>query len=139
MLHILPGLHFCFACLDDILVYSISCKEYLQHLKVVYKHLKEANLKIKLSDYQYLYKHLHNLHYLISKHGIQLLPEKVSAIEKLKELSNIDKLDHFLSLTDYYRKFIPLFTDVTKPLNKLLKKDTRFQCSLHFQTVFQHL
>ena len=62
--------------------------------------------------------------YLISEQGIQILPEKFIAIEKLKESSDIDEHHHFLGITGYYRKFIPLFSDKTKPLNKLLRKDT---------------
>ena len=93
-----------------------------------FKCLKEANLtqKSKLSNVNSLKMHLHYIGHLISDHGIQLLPEKVSATEKLKEPSNIDELHHCLGLTGYYRKFIPLFADVTKPLNKLLRKGIKF-------------
>ena len=90
-------------------------------------HLKEANLKIKLSKCQMFKTHLHYLGHLISEHGIQPLPEKVIETEKLKEPNNVDELYHFLSLTGYYRKFTPLFVDITNPLNYLLKKDTKFQ------------
>ena len=46
---------------------------------------------------------------------------------------------HFLGLTSYYRSFIPLFNDIPKPLNKLLKKGTKFQWSAQFQSTFEHL
>ena len=88
----------------------------MQLLEMVFKHLKEANLKMKLGKYQFFKKYLHYLGNLISKQGIQPLLEK-STKKKLKELSNIDELHHFLDLAGYYRKFVPLFTDVTKPLN----------------------
>ena len=124
--------------LDDILVYSASLRKHLQLLGKVFKCLKEANLKINFSKCQFFEKHPHYLGHLISKHGIQLLLEKVSAIKKLKEPSNIDELHHFLGLMDFYRKFIPLYANVTKTLNKLLKKDMKFQCSLHCQAAFKH-
>ena len=127
MSQVLSALDFCFVYLDDIIVYSSSWKENLQHLEVVFKHLKKANLKIKLSKCQFVKRHLHYLGQLISEHGIQLILEEASAIKRLKEPSNIDELHDFLSLTGYYRKFIPLFTDITKLLNKFLKKDTKFQ------------
>ena len=104
---------------------------------MVFKDLKEVNLKIKLRKYQFLKKIC--LGHFISEHGIQLLLEKVSATEKLKESSNTDKLCHFLSLTGYYRKAIPLFPKVTKPLNKHLKKDTKFQWLPQCQAAFEHL
>ena len=125
--------------LDDILVYSTLWKEHLQHLELVFKHLKEANSKIKLSKYQLFKQHIQCLGHLISKQGIQLLLEKVTAIQKLKEPNNIDELCHFLGFTGYYRKFIQVFADVTKPLNKLLIKDTKFQWSPQCQAGFEHL
>ena len=67
--------------LDDILIYSVSWKEHMQHLKVVFKHLKEADLKIKLSKCQFLKKHLHYIGHMVSEQGIQLLLENVLAIK----------------------------------------------------------
>ena len=67
---------------------------------------------MKLSKCQFLKKHLHYLGHLISKQGIQLLSEKVSAMKMLQKPSNIDELPHFLGLMGYYIKFVPLFADV---------------------------
>ena len=53
--------------------------------------------------------------------------------------NNINDLCHFLSLVAYFRKFVPLFVDITKPLNELLKKDTKFQWSPKCQAAVKHL
>ena len=81
MSQVLSGLNFCFAYLHDILVSSMSWKEHLQHLEMVFWCLKETNLKIKLRKCQFFKKHLHHLGILISEYDIHLLPEKVSAIK----------------------------------------------------------
>ena len=98
---VLSGLDFYFVFLDDILVYSTSWKEHLQHLEMVFKCLKEENLKINLEKCQFFKKHLHYVGHLISEHCIQPLPEKVSATEKVNEPRKIHKLCNFLDLTDY--------------------------------------
>ena len=131
--HVLPRLDSCFVYPNNILIYSSSWKEHLQHLEVVFKCLKEANLKLKSSKCKFLKKHLHYLGYLISKQGIQLLPKTVSAIQHIQEPSNMEELQYFLGLTGYYRTFFLLFADITKPLNKLLRKATKFQWSLQCQ------
>ena len=51
----------------------------------------------------------------------------------------MDELHHFLGLTAHYRKFISLFADITKPLNKLLEKGIKFQWSTESQSAFEHL
>ena len=127
MSQVLSGLDFCYTYLDDILICNSSWKEYLHHPEVVFKHLKEANIKLKLSKCQFFKRHFHYLGHLISQQGVQPLPKKVSAIQHIKEPSNVEELQNFLSLAGYYRKFMLLIPDVTKPLN--LRKDTKFHGS----------
>ena len=57
----------------------------------------------------------------------------------LQESSNIEELHCFLGLTGYYRKFIPSFADITKPLNNLLKKDIKFQWFPQCEAAFKNL
>ena len=99
-------------------------------MQLIFECLKEGNLKIKLSKCQFFKKHLHYLGHLISEQGIQPLLEKVTAIEKLREPSDKNELHPFLGIIGYYRKYIIFFANITKPLNKLLKKDTKSQQSL---------
>ena len=73
MSQVLSSLDFCLAYLDDILIYSASWKEHLQHLEVVFQHLKEASLEIKL---QFFEKHLHYLGHVIYEQGIAPLRVK---------------------------------------------------------------
>ena len=55
MSKVLTGLnHFTFTYLDDILIFSKSCEDHLQHLNAVFQKFKAAGLKIKLSKCQFL-------------------------------------------------------------------------------------
>ena len=74
----------------------------------------------------------------MSEKGIQPLPYKMLTITKLVIPKNIDELHHFHGLTGYYRKFVPLFTVIMKPINKLFWKDTKFQMSTQCQGAFGH-
>ena len=60
-------------------------------------------------------------------------------ITSLAESKNVDELHHFLGPSSNYRRPVPLFTNIAKPLNKLLRKDTKFQWSLQCQSAFKHL
>ena len=53
--------HFAFTYLDDVFIFSKSCKEHLQHLNAVFHKFKEAGLKIKLSKCQFFKTQLHYL------------------------------------------------------------------------------
>ena len=84
-----------------------------------------------------LKQHLHYLGHLVSEQGIQPAPEKDITITNLKEPNCVDDLCHFLGLNGYYSMYISLFDDITKPLNKLLRKDTEYQWSAHCQSAFE--
>ena len=79
-----------------------------------------------------LKQNLHHLGHLISEQGIQSLQDKIMTITNFAETKNIDELHHFLWLTGYCRRFIPLFTDIMRPLNTVLRKDKKFHCSTQF-------
>ena len=47
--------------------------------------------------------------------GIQPLAEEFIAITNVKDPNSVDELYHFLGLTGYYRRFVPLFADTKSP------------------------
>ena len=55
-------------------------QEHLQHFGMVFKYLKEANLKIKLSKCQFFKRYLHYLGHLISELGIQPLNKSINTV-----------------------------------------------------------
>ena len=74
MSKVLTGLnHFTFTYLDDVLIFSKSCKEHLQHLDAAFEKFKAAGPKIKLSKYQFFKTQLHYLGHTISTYELEPL------------------------------------------------------------------
>ena len=69
--------------------------------------------------------------------GIQPLPEKLDSICNMPKPRFLKEIKQFLGLTGYYRKFVPRFSDMARPLTKLLAHDCEFewtnQCDISFQ------
>ena len=142
MSKVLTGLNnFAFTYLDDVLIFSQSYKDHLQHLHTVFQKIKEAGLKIKLSKCQFLkmHLHLHSLGHRISADGLKLLPEKLEAIKNLTPAKNMDEAHQILGLLGYYRSFVPAFADITLPITNLLKKNTPFMWSEKSQLALDYL
>ena len=95
--------------LDDIIIYSRSEKEHLEHLKEIFTRLKAAGLKLKLEKCCFFKKHIQYLGHLISADGIQPLPEKLQSITKMPAPRSPKGVKQFLGLVGYYRKFIPRY------------------------------
>ena len=82
-------------------------------------------------------KEIHYLGHLILFNGIQPLPEKLESIRSMPKPRSPKEIKQFLGLTGYYRKFVPRFSDIARPLTKLLAHDCEFkwtnQCDNSFQ------
>ena len=124
---VLHGLYFTMTYLDDIIIFSKNELQHLEHLETVFSHLREARLKMKQSKCDFFKKEIHYLGHLISTEGISPLPNKLDCIQHMPVLKNVKEIKQFLGLTGYYRKFVPRFADISRPLTTLTKKDKKFE------------
>ena len=85
---VLKGCNFAIGYLDDIIIYSRSEKEYLEHLEEIFMRLKKAGLKLKLEKCCFFKKHIQYLVHLILADRIQPLPEKLESIAKMPAPKN---------------------------------------------------
>ena len=136
---VLKGCNFTMDYLDDIIIYSRSEKEHLEHLEEIFIGLKAAGLKLKLEKCCFFKKHIQYLGHLISAEGIQPLPEKLESIAKMPAPKNPKEVKQFLGLVGYYRKFVPRFADILRVLTHLTKKDVEFNWTPECENCFQIL
>lgn len=115
----------CLVYLDDIVVFSTSLQEHIVNLEKVFKRLRESNFKIQMDKSEFLKLETAYLGHIISNDGIKPNPDKISAIKKFPLPKTSTEIKRFLGLLGYYRKFIPEFARVTKPLTQCLKKGSK--------------
>ena len=133
---VLKGCNFAMGYLDDIIIYSRSEKEHLEHLEEIFTRLKRAGLKLKLEKCCFFKKHIQYLGHLISADGIQPLPEKLESIAKMPAPKNPKEVKQFLGLVGYYRKFVPRFADISRVPTHLTKKDVEFKWTPECENCF---
>ena len=121
--------------LDNIIIYSRSEKEHLEHLEEIFIRLKSAGLKLKLEKCCFLKRHIQYLRHLILEEDIQPLPEKLESIAKMPAPKKPKEVKQFLGLVGYYRKFIPRFADISRKLT-LNEKGCRIQVDSGMQELF---
>ena len=93
--------------LDDIIVFSRSEEEHLQHLEEIFKRLRHFDLKMKREKSSFFKKHIQYLGHLVWEQGFEPLPEKLEAIRNMPHPKTPKEVKQFLGLIGYYRKFIP--------------------------------
>ena len=125
--------------IDDILIFSQNFDQHLEHLGQVFQNLRAANLKIHPGKCKFAAKEVKYLGHIVSRLGIKVDPSKYSAIETYPVPKNVKNAHAFLGVAQFYRKYIEGFAQIALPLNKLLRKDVKFEWSEDCNKAFQTL
>ena len=139
--HVLRGLQWekCLVYLDDIIIFGKTFDETLGNLRCVMKRLKSAGLKLKASKCQWFRKSVKYLGHIVSAEGVACDPEKIEAVQSWPVPCTVTQVRQFLGFASYYRKFIPNFSAIAKPLTNLTKKSVRFAWTNQCQNAFENL
>jgi hypothetical protein len=125
--------------IDDILIYSKNEEEHARHLQIVLTRLREHQLYAKFSKCVFWLEEIQFLGHILSAKGIVVDPSKVKDILEWKPPTTVHKVQSFLGLAGYYRRFIPDFSKLVKPITSLLKNDTKFNWSSRSNEAFEQL
>jgi hypothetical protein len=129
--------------IDDILIYSKTPGDHAKHLYVILQRLRDHHLYAKFSKCEFWLDTVKFLGHTISGDSISVDPSKVQEVMDWKPPTLVHQICSFLCLTGYYRRFIPDFSRIAKPMTELLKKGVKFswdqKCEDAFHTLRDHL
>jgi hypothetical protein len=66
--------------LDDILVYSKTYEEHVQHVRLILTVLRDADLRIKVEKTEFHKQEVKFLGYIVSREGLKMDSKKIEAI-----------------------------------------------------------
>jgi len=124
---------------DDIIVWGKDVNEHNKRLRAVLDKLRAENVKLSVDKCNIGITEIKFLGHKLSKDGISLDENKLTAIANMKAPHDKKSLERFLGLINYVSKFIPNVSDKTAPLRAILKKHADFQWSHEQQTAFDNL
>ena len=113
--------------MDDICVFSSNFDDHINDLKLVFDRLRESRLKLKPSKCLFCQTQIKFLGHVVTDKGILPDPDKVKAINNIPLPINVTKLQSFLGLVGYYRKFILNFANISALLYNLTRMDVEFE------------
>jgi hypothetical protein len=112
--------------IDDIILYSKTFDEHISHLSILHKAMKENKLTVKLPKCHFAQPSVKFLGHIVSAEGIKPNPEKVEAIKKWSQPTDVTAVRSFCGMVGWYRKFIPHFSEISYPLYQLTRKNIPF-------------
>lgn len=123
--------------LDDILVFSRTPAEHLQHLRCVLSKLRQHSLYAKLSKCHFGRTELPFLGHIISGNGVQVDPKKTEVVKNWPTPTCMEDVRRFLGLAGYFRKFLQDYASKVACLTDLLKRTQPWAWTPHCEIAFQ--
>ncbi|WVZ89884.1 hypothetical protein U9M48_036233 [Paspalum notatum var. saurae] len=124
---------------DDILIYSKSMDEHLEHLSAVFDALRAAHLFANMEKCIFCTQRVSFLGYVVTPQGIEVDSSKIAAIQEWPTPTTVTQIRSFLGLAGFYRRFVRDFSSIAAPLHELTKKDVPFAWSDSQEVAFSTL
>ena len=102
--------------LDDVLTFSKTPEDHLEHLEKVFRVLRKSGVRLKPKKCNLSRTEVHYLGHVINKEGIQPDPKKLAAIREWERPTDVTGVRSFVAFCNYYRKFVQNFAEVARPL-----------------------
>ncbi len=117
---------FCQAYLNNILIYSKIRKKHRNHVRLVLRWLREAELQIDIQKCEFNVKKTIFLKVIVSEQDLCMNSSKIIIIVNWTTSINLKEIQSFVRFVNFYRCFIRDFFKLVKSFTQLTRKDTSF-------------
>ncbi|XP_076477225.1 uncharacterized protein LOC143303096, partial [Bombus vancouverensis nearcticus] len=113
--------------MDDIIVLAKNLEEAWERLQMVVELTGQYGLVINWKKCRFMQREIEYLGHIVSGNTIKPSAHKTKAVANFPKPTSVRKVQSFLGLTGYFRKFIRGYAKIAKPLTDLLKKEIDFK------------
>ena len=125
--------------MDNLLIFSPDTKTHEERTKRVLARIEELDLHLRLSKCQFAVPEVEYLGMIIRPNEIAMDPIKLDGIAAWPTPTKLKEVQSFLGFANYYRRFIPEYSSVARPLIDLTKKDHPWEWTPTCQKAFDDL
>jgi len=108
--------------LENILIFSRTKEEHLQHVRKVLEKLQQNKLLINLKKCTFLQKELIYLGFVIAENELKMDLENIVVIVNWSSPKSLFEVCSFHGLASFYWKFIRNFSETCEPMLDTIKK-----------------
>jgi hypothetical protein len=125
--------------IDDLNIYSTNFEQHMVHLRNILEKCKKYGLKLKKEKCKFACEELEFLGHVVGKKGLAPDDRKIDAVLEYPPPKDQTGVRAFLGMTGFYRQFIQNYSELTRPITELLKKNVHFKWTEECQEAFEML
>ncbi|XP_052566467.1 uncharacterized protein K02A2.6-like [Culex pipiens pallens] len=123
--------------MDDVIVFGPDRKSHASSLKQLLQRLKEYGFHVKAEKCSFFQLQIRYLGHIVDSRGIRPDPEKLRTIAAIPAPTNVSELRSFLGAVNFYGRFVRNLHELRRPMDQLLKKDTKWRWTSECQQAFE--
>src|ERR1700683_280042 len=125
--------------MDDIIVFTNDIDEHRKIVREVLEKLRQNKLFLKPEKCEFEQTTVEYLGVIVSQNTLRVDPTKAKAVKDWPRPRKLKEVQEFTGFLNFYRRFVPDFSRIARPLYDLTKKDTKFVWSDKCEEAFQEL
>ena len=125
--------------MDDLLIFSPDETTHTKQTKRVLQRMMELDLHLKLEKCTFAVTEVEYLGMIVRPGQLAMDPVKLDGIAKWPTPVKVKDVRSFLGFANFYRRFIPNYSTVARPLINLTKKNMPWQWTESQNTTFSTL
>ncbi|CAB0028377.1 unnamed protein product [Trichogramma brassicae] len=133
----LAGFTVCY--IDDLLIFSKTFNEHIDHLKKLFQAIKKEGFRLKFSKCAFAKDSVKYLGHIIQNNSVKPLNDNLISIKKFPVPTTKKNVRQFLGKINFYHKYVPNIAIKLDPLHDLLRKDREFKWTEECQKSFDEM
>jgi len=125
--------------IDDMLVGTETEEEHDELIEEILRRLEEHNLYIKPEKCKWKVREVGFLRVVIGPDRIKMEREKVKSMLEWPTPKCVKDVQKFLGLANYYRRFMKDFTEIARPMHRLVQKQEKWNWGSEQEEAFGRL
>ena len=125
--------------IDDIIIFSKTFEEHIEHIKLLIEAIKEEGFRLKFLKCKFAQRKIQYLGHVIEENEVRPMKDNLVAIKEFPVPKNKKNVRQFLGKINFYHKYIPQASKTLEPLHKLLRKESAFNWTEECQRTFDRL
>lgn len=123
--------------IDDILIFSKSYNEHINHLSQLLEAIKKEGFRLKFTKCKFASDSIKYLGHIIQDNTVRPLRDNLISIRDFPQPKTQKNIRQLLGKIHFYHEYIPKSTIMLEPLHNLLRKNQKFIWSAECQDSFE--